>query len=122
MLALAAAGSELLTARELAALGPIPRSLVPQVMGVLIRAGLARGLPGRSGGYRLASAAEGISLLDVVEAIDGDIRRSTCILRGGTCGLTRPCRVHHAFAAGQEDLRTALGRHTLADLAAPPQA
>jgi Rrf2 family protein len=73
-------------------------------------------LQGRSGGYRLARPASSVSLLEVVEAAEGDSRRATCILRGGPCQREGPCRVHAAFFAGQEALLSTIGHTTLADL------
>jgi Rrf2 family protein len=89
------------------------------VLADLQRAGLVEAAPGRAGGYRLARRAEEISLLDVIEAVEGDSRRRTCVLRGGPCGLDGTCDVHDVFFEGQESLRGTFARSTLAELAAP---
>ena len=117
MLMLADADGGVITGGQIAEQTAIPRSFLPQVMGSLVHAGLVDGLQGRSGGYRLARPASSVSLLEVVEAAEGDSRRTTCILRGGPCQSAGPCRVHAAFFAGQEALLTTMGRMTLADLA-----
>ena len=84
VLALArAADGELLSVRHIAEQQRIPSRFLPQPMGDLVRAGLVEGVTGRSGGYRLARPASAISLLDIVEAIEGDSGRRTCVLRGG---------------------------------------
>jgi Rrf2 family nitric oxide-sensitive transcriptional repressor len=75
--------------------------------------------PGRAGGYRLAKASDTISLLDVIEAVEGDSRRRTCVLRGGPCGLDGICDVHEVFFRGQEALLATLADATLAELASP---
>jgi len=118
MLALADAGG-LLTGSRIARDTGIPISFLPQVMGSLVHAGLVDGLQGRTGGYRLARAADAITLLSIVEAVEGDSRRTTCILRGGPCGLDGTCRVHGAFFAAQEALLAELGSATLAGLSQP---
>jgi len=120
MLVLADAGGGLLTGSQIALQTGIPGSFLPQVMGDLVHAGLADGLQGRTGGYRLARPAGEISLLGVVEAVEGDSRRRTCILRGGPCGSDGTCRVHAAFSAGQDALLAALEGATLASLVAAP--
>jgi Rrf2 family protein len=119
MLALADAGDGLLTGSQIAGQTSIPVSFLPQVMGDLVHAGLVEGLQGRSGGYRLGRPPEQISLLGVVEAVEGDSRRRTCILRGGACGSGGTCRVHDAFSSGQEALLDELDRASLASLAQP---
>lgn len=117
MLALADARDRLLTGSQIAADTGIPVSFLPQVMGDLVHAGLADGLQGRTGGYRLARPAGEISLLGVVEAVEGDSRRKTCILRGGPCGSDGTCRVHDAFSAAQDALLGELEGASLASLA-----
>lgn len=121
MLALADAGGELVTGGQIAHQTGIPVSFLPQVMGTLVHAGLADGLQGRSGGYRLARPAGQVSLLSVVEAAEGASRRSTCILRGGPCAADGTCRVHHAFDAAQEALAAELAAATLDTLVAEGQ-
>lgn len=106
----------LLTGGRIAEQTGIPISFLPQVMGSLVHAGLVEGLQGRTGGYRLARGPGEISLLAVVEAVEGDSRRSTCILRGGPCGVDGICRVHGAFFSAQEALLAELAGATLADL------
>jgi Rrf2 family protein len=116
MLALADARGGLLTGGQIAQETGIPISFLPQVMGDLVHAGLADGLQGRTGGYRLGRPAEEISLLGVVEAAEGDSRRKTCILRGGPCAVDGTCRVHDAFSAGQDALLAELANASLASL------
>ena len=102
-----AADGERLSVRRIATDERVPGRFLPQVMGDLVRAGLVEGTVGRSGGYRLAKPSSEISLLEVVEAVEGDSRRRVCILRGGPCALAGVCDVHAVFAAAQEDV---LGR------------
>jgi len=102
MLVLARPQAGQLTAAQLAVETDIPPNLVPQVMGDLVRAGLAANRRGRHGGYRLARAPHEISLLAVIEAVEGDPRRRTCVLRGGPCGRDGTCGVHDAFFRAQE--------------------
>jgi Rrf2 family transcriptional regulator, iron-sulfur cluster assembly transcription factor len=123
MLALArGSGNGLLSARRIADAMAIPVRFLPQVLGDLQRAGLVEAAPGRAGGYRLARAATAISLLEVIEAVEGDTRRRVCVLRGGPCGLDGTCDVHDVFAEGQEALRSTFAGSSLADLAAPATA
>jgi Rrf2 family protein len=91
----------------------IPPAILPAVMRDLVRAGLAVVQPGRGGGYRLARPAAAIDVLAVIEAVEGDTRRTTCVLRGGPCGRDGHCAVHPAFATAQEALRSELRAATL---------
>jgi Rrf2 family protein len=110
---------ERLSARRIAADQRVPERFLPQVMRDLVRAGLVDGTVGRNGGYRLAKPSSEISLLDVVEAVEGDSRRRVCILRGGPCAIATVCDVHAVFAAAQDDVLGRLHTTTIAAASRP---
>ena len=123
MLALAPRSAGAPTAgREIAAEMGIPIGFLPRVMGDLVTAGLVRSTTGRTGGYALARAPATISLLDVIEAAEGDSRRTTCVLRGGPCGPDGHCRVHPVFVDAQDALLERLSGVSLGDIADRPAA
>src|SRR5262245_43834180 len=101
---LARRGEEITSSGAIARATAIPERFTGQVMGDLVRAGLVEANVGRHGGYRLARGPSDISLLEIVEAVEGDTRRRTCILRGGTCSSSSGCAVHAVFESAQEAL------------------
>ena len=119
------AGNGLLSARRISDAMDIPVRFLPQVLADLQRAGLIEAAPGRAGGYRLARDPEAVSLLQVIEAVEGDSRRQACVLLGGPCGQDGFCDVHGVFFDGQEALLRRFANATLVDLARhgpkPPQ-
>lgn len=118
MLALASRGTGHVTsAREIADQMAIPVAFLPRVMADMVAAGLVRSTTGRAGGYVLARPPEDIALLEVIEAVEGDSRRTTCVLRGGPCGKDGHCQVHDVFFAAQDALLGRLRGVTLAALA-----
>jgi Rrf2 family protein len=98
----------------------IPPPILPSVMRRLAHAGLVAAQTGRTGGYRLVRRADRISLLDIIEAVEGDTRRRVCILRGGPCLANGQCSVHGTFLAAQEALRSSLASATLESAATAP--
>lgn len=94
----------------------IPPRFVAQVMGDLVQAGLVQARNGRNGGYRLARPASEISVLAVVEAVEGDARRRTCVLRGGPCSPIGQCDVHEVFSSAQDALLERLSAASLASV------
>jgi Rrf2 family protein len=118
MLALTrAAGGGLLSARRISDAMDIPVRFLPQVLADLGRAGLVEAAPGRAGGYRVARDPASVSLLEVIEAVEGGSRRQSCVLRGGPCGDGGFCDVHGVFFEGQEALLDIFTGASLADLA-----
>jgi Rrf2 family protein len=101
------------TVREIADAMDIPPGILPRVMADLARAGLVTSTIGRAGGYALARPAAGISLLEVIEAVEGDSRRTRCVLRGGPCGRDGHCAVHDVFFAAQDAMLDQLARASL---------
>jgi Rrf2 family protein len=86
------------------------------VLGDLSRAGIVEARLGRAGGYRLSKEPADISLLDIIEASEGDARRQTCVLTGQPCGGDDPCDVHDMFFEAQEAILARLDDVSVADV------
>lgn len=89
----------------------------------LATARIIESLPGPRGGYRLARPPQEITLLEVVEAIDGrePLFRCTEIRQQGPLALDPslyrlPCGIHVAMARAEKAWREALHAQTIADL------
>lgn len=120
MLALTARQTgQIASGREIADEMAIPVAFLPRVMADLVAAGLVQSTTGRAGGYVLARPPGDIALLEVIEAVEGDSRRTSCVLRGGPCGRDGHCQVHDVFFAAQDALLDQLRGVTLAALADP---
>jgi len=110
-------GDGLSKLREISASMGLPRSYTPQVLGLLVRAGLAEGKAGREGGFRLVRDPSSITLLDVVEAAEGPLKTTECTLRGGPCRWEDVCAVHASWMAASEEFRASLASTSLAEVA-----
>lgn len=104
--------------REIAEAMEIPTSFVPQILAELVRAGTVVSVAGRDGGYALAREAGEVSLLDVVRAVEGEVRSTSCVLRGGPCRWDDVCAVHVPWAQAQDALLDSLAHTSFADLVA----
>lgn len=111
-------GDRLVPSREVAQRMDIPPRFLYQIMAALVRAGIVASTPGRSGGYALAADPVSVSVLDVVEAVEGEIRASVCLLRGGPCHWQGACAMHEQWTAAQQALLDDLARIDLASVAA----
>ena len=104
-------------ARQIAEQMDIPVRFLPQVLGDLSRAGIVEARLGRAGGYRLSRPSSKISLLDIIEATEGDTRRQTCVLTGQPCGVSEvTCDVHEMFSEAQEAILHRLDDTSVADV------
>ncbi len=83
---------------RLASRGEMPERFLLQILRVLVTRGILRSTRGVEGGYALTRPPDQISLLDVIEALEGP-------LEGETPGQTEP-------ASSEDKLRTALWQIT----------
>jgi Rrf2 family protein len=113
MLSLTKVGGGLLSSRKIAEEMKIPPRFLPQIMGDLTRAGLVEAHPGRAGGYKLAKPASTVTLLTVIEAVEGDPHRQICVMRGTPCGADGECGVHDVFFAAEGAILEKLSGATL---------
>ena len=95
----------------------MPDRFVLQIMRVLVAAGFVTTTRGRDGGYKLAKPAGKITLLEIVEAIDGQIGANNAVDLAGMSKESQ-AKVDHAFAAIEAETRKRLAAVTLADLRA----
>src|SRR5436305_10561668 len=65
---------------HIAAAPGIPERFLLKVLKPLVSAGILLSLKGPNGGYRLARPADQISMLDILEAVDGPIRGQAPLL------------------------------------------
>ena len=89
---------------------------VPQVMGPLVRAGWVRSVPGPTGGYELVRPLHTLSVLDVVEMIDGPTDTGRCVVAERMCDGAEPCVLHVAWAVARAELRTSLAGLQLSEV------
>jgi Rrf2 family protein len=81
---------------------------LPQVLGPLVKAGWVESQPGPGGGYRLAVSLSDVSLLAVIETVEGPTETGQCVLRDGPCPGTESCAVHEAWQSARADLKAHL--------------
>ncbi|NOK61768.1 MAG: Rrf2 family transcriptional regulator [Chloroflexi bacterium AL-W] len=89
----------------------------------LTKTGILESVSGPKGGYRLAKQAEDITLLDIVEAIEGTESAFRCReirQRGPAClepsAYKLPCAINATMLQAEQAWKAALRRQTLSDL------
>lgn len=118
---------ETLSARDLAEMQGISPSLVAKLFTKLQKGGLVSAQEGLRGGFRLARPADSISVLAVMDAVEGRKKlfdckeiRANCIIfqgsppRWATSGI---CSIHAEMLNAEKAMRAVLAERSLADLA-----
>ena len=110
---------ERVAAHDIADRQKIPRPFLAKIISQLCLAGLVTTHRGAGGGVALARPAAEITLLEVVEALEGPIRLNRCTIRPDDCPRNSFCPVHLVWSRAQTDLVDRLGGTTFESLARP---
>jgi Rrf2 family protein len=105
--------------QEIATRQSVPSPFLAKIISQLALAGLVTTYRGASGGVALARPPSEISLLEVVEALEGPIRLNRCVLQPDECPRSGYCPIHGVWASAQADLTALLNGTTFADLVQP---
>lgn len=99
----------------------IPPSFLAKIVSQLSIAGLLHTSRGARGGVTLARTPKEITLLEVIEAIDGPIQLNECIGDIGSCSFEDDCPLRPVWCDAQEDLVKKLKGTNFADLVTKKQ-
>ncbi|MGZ4963199.1 MAG: RrF2 family transcriptional regulator [Limisphaerales bacterium] len=94
----------------------VPKSFLAKIFQNLARAGLVKSVRGAGGGFVLAKAASEITVLEIVESIEGKIVFQRCKQDKPDCKHVGGCALCGLFEQAQDGLKDVLTRTTLDDL------
>ena len=72
----------------------VPKSFLAKILQKLTKAGVVTSFRGVKGGFRLARKPKQISLLDIIEAIEGPAAMNRCATDASLCNFSGICTVH----------------------------
>ena len=97
----------------------IPPSFLAKIISQLSIAGLLHTARGARGGVTLAREPKDISLLEVVEAIDGPIQLNECVKGSGVCTFEDNCPIRAVWCDAQDELVRRLRSTNFGELIVP---
>jgi Rrf2 family iron-sulfur cluster assembly transcriptional regulator len=109
-----ASDSGSISSAEVGRVRKIPTALAAKLLSEAASAGLAKGVTGPGGGYRLARPPEEIRLADIVGIFEREMDEYPCPFGPGWCGTGNPCPLHNDFLRLEENGRKFLEETTLA--------
>ena len=93
---------EVIPFREVARRMDVPEEFLAKILKTLVGKKLVLSARGARGGYQLARPAADISMLDVIEAVEGPVRVNVCQDNHDACKLSRACTMYGVWKLGQE--------------------
>jgi Rrf2 family iron-sulfur cluster assembly transcriptional regulator len=89
---------------------------ISQILAPLVREAWVESAPGRNGGYRLRVDLEDVSLLDLIEAVEGPSESDRCVLRGTPCPAVEKCALHDPWTRARIALLRELALTCLSEI------
>ncbi|NQV49955.1 MAG: Rrf2 family transcriptional regulator [Candidatus Marinimicrobia bacterium] len=95
----------------------IPEPFLRKLFKPLVQQGIINSTRGVSGGVRLARNPKDITVLEVVEALEGPLALNECLLDDSACEFLSECGMHDVWEEAQAAMAKVLRSRNLSDLA-----
>lgn len=95
----------------------IPTPFLGKILQSLARNKILASTKGPNGGFSLGQPAGDITLMDIVDVVDGNDIFDTCMVRTTKCSDEAPCGIHDSVTAIRKELKHFFTNQTIADLA-----
>ena len=102
---------------EIAEKNDIPDNFLRKIIPLLKKANLVNSQRGNGGGITLLKKAEGITPLEIIDAVEGPILLNKCLIHDKFCSRDDYCSFHIFWADAQKELKEKLASRNLQELA-----
>ncbi len=116
VLYLAKESNRIASVTEVAHAMHIPKSFLAKILQRLVKSNILTSMRGVNGGFRLAQKASDISLLSIMEAIQGPAGINLCVVDSKKCKLSATCSVHPVWVDIRKEVERRLRKQTIAEL------
>ena len=94
----------------------IPKSFLAKLLQRLVRRHILTSSRGVNGGFQLAQKPSEITLLSIMEAVQGPAGINVCAIDSKRCKLSSTCAVHPVWVEMRKEVEKRLKRETIAKL------
>ena len=98
----------------------VPEAYLAKILQHLVKARQIRSRPGVHGGFELSRSPLTLSMLEVIEAVDGPAAMTSCLADENSCNRSPYCSVRRVLIEAQNEMLTVLRSTTVARLAQHP--
>ncbi len=89
---------------EIAEKQDVPKAFLAKILQKLVKGNFVSSIRGVKGGFRLSKNPKDISLLKVIEAVDGPVSLNVCVVDKRNCDRSAHCSIHPVWVDLQQDL------------------
>lgn len=101
---------------EIAENQEIPKHFLSKILQELVKNELIDSMKGPNGGFKLRKSADQITLIQIIEAIDGMGVFTQCGIGFKKCSDKHPCPIHHDFKKVRDKVQDLFEKKTLKEL------
>jgi len=94
----------------------IPSPFLGKILQTLVKHNFLNSVKGPNGGFYLNRPAIDLTLMEVIEVIDGTDSFEECVIRNEACDHNNPCSMHGKMAPLWKEMRSVFVTETIADL------
>ncbi len=94
----------------------IPKHFLSKILQMLVKKGLLNSMKGPTGGFSLSRPADDITLIEVIDAIDGLDVFTQCGIGFKRCDDDHPCPIHNEYKQVRSNIRELFETKTLLEL------
>ncbi len=94
----------------------IPKSFLAKLLQRLVKNHVLQSSRGINGGFQLARRPAAISLLDIMEVMQGPAGINVCAIDSGRCDLSSSCTVHPVWVKIRREVEKKLAKTTISKL------
>ncbi|MDZ7756965.1 Rrf2 family transcriptional regulator [Rhodohalobacter sp.] len=94
----------------------IPKHFLSKILQMLVKNGLLNSMKGPTGGFSLSRPADDITLIEVIDAIDGLDVFTQCGIGFKRCDDDHPCPIHNEYKQVRNNIRELFENKTLLEL------
>jgi Rrf2 family protein len=116
VLYLAREGDRNANVTEIAQAMHIPKSFLAKILQRLVRHHILQSMRGVKGGFMLAKKPSEITLLAIMEAIQGPAGINVCAIDSKRCRMSSTCSVHPVWVEIRKEVERRLNKQTIAKL------
>jgi Rrf2 family protein len=110
-------GGKFAMVKQIAEHADIPSHFLAKILQQLARKGFLKSSKGPTGGFSLRIPPQEVSMLQIVDAVDGLADFARCPAGMAECNDQQPCGMHDTWKALRSRIMEYLERTTIADLA-----
>lgn len=94
----------------------VPAAYLAKLFQTLVKKGFVRSMRGPEGGFILLKNPEEITLLEIIEAVEGPIFLNDCLIHNNYCPREKKCPIHDVWRGAEKAFLSHLRDCTFSDL------